>query len=51
MYEVEYPNGHQASLAANVIAENMFAQVNNEGKHHVLYEEISDRTTNGLEVK
>jgi hypothetical protein len=27
MYEVEYPGGHKASLAANVIVENMFAQV------------------------
>jgi hypothetical protein len=27
MYQVEYPDGHKASLAANAIAENMFAQV------------------------
>ena len=26
MYEVEYKDGHKASLAANAIAESMFAQ-------------------------
>jgi hypothetical protein len=40
MYEVEYPDGHKASLAANAIAENMFALVDDEGNRHVLFEEI-----------
>ena len=31
MYEVEYPDGHKASLSANAIAQNMFAQVDEEG--------------------
>ncbi len=26
MYEVEYPDGHKATLAANAIAKNMFTQ-------------------------
>jgi hypothetical protein len=26
-YEVEFPDGYQASLAKNVIAENLFAQL------------------------
>jgi hypothetical protein len=51
MYEVEYPNGQKASLAANVIAENLFAQVNNEGNRHVLFGEIIDHQTDGTEVK
>jgi hypothetical protein len=51
MYEVEYPDGHKASLAANAIAENMFAQVDDKGNPHVLFEEIIDRRTNGTEVK
>jgi hypothetical protein len=42
MYEVEYPDGHKASLAANAIAENTFAQVNDEGGRHVLFEKIID---------
>jgi hypothetical protein len=51
MYEVEYPDRHKASLAANAIAENMFAQVNDEGNWHVLFEEIIDHRTNGTEVR
>jgi hypothetical protein len=51
MYEVEYKDGHKASLAANAIAENMFAQVDDEGNRHVLFEEIVDHRTDGSEVK
>ena len=36
IYEVEYPDGHRASLAANVITENSFAQVGDEGRCSVL---------------
>jgi hypothetical protein len=46
-----YPDGHKASLAANAIAENMFAQVDDEGNRHVLFEEIIDHQTDGTEVK
>jgi hypothetical protein len=42
MYKVEYHDGHRASLAANAIEEKMFAQVDNEGNRHVLFEEIID---------
>ena len=31
MYEVEFADGEKASLAANYIAENLFAQVDDEG--------------------
>jgi hypothetical protein len=51
MYKVEYPDGHKASLAFNAIAENMFAQVDDEGNRHVLFEEIIDHRTDGTEVK
>jgi hypothetical protein len=51
MYEVEYPDGHKAALAANAIAENMFAQTDMEGNRHVLFEEITDHRTDGSEVK
>jgi hypothetical protein len=47
MYEVEYPNGHKASLAANAIEENMFAQIDDEGNRHVLFEGIIDHRTDG----
>jgi hypothetical protein len=51
MYQVEYPDGHKASLAANAITENMFAQVDDEGNRHVLFEEIIDHRTDGSELK
>ena len=51
MYEVEYQDGTKASLAVNYIAENLFAQVDQEGKRHVLLDEIIDYRVNGHEVK
>ena len=51
MYEVEYQDGMKASLAANYIAKNLFAQVDQEGNRHVLLEEIIDYRVNGHEVK
>ena len=50
MYEVEYTDGHKASLAANNIAENMFAQVDDEGNRYQLLSEIIDHRTNGSEI-
>ena len=51
MYEVEYVDGKKAALSANHIAENLFAQVDDEGNRHVLMHEIIDHRTNGQEVK
>jgi hypothetical protein len=51
MHEVEYPDGHKASLAANAIAENMFAQVDDEGNRHVLFDAITDHRTDGSKIK
>ena len=51
VYEVEFPDGHKASLAANAIAENLFSQIDDEGNRHVMLEEIIDHRTNGTEVK
>ena len=51
MYEVEYQDGTKASLAANYIAENLFAQVDQEGNRHVLLDELIDYRVNSLEVK
>ena len=42
VYEVEFLDGHKASLAANAIAENLFAQVYDEGYCTVLMQEIVD---------
>ena len=51
VYEVELPDGHKAALAANAIAENLFAQADGDGNRHVLFEEIVAHRTNGKELK
>ena len=51
MYEVEYADGHKASMAANAIAQNMFAQVDEDGNRHVLFDEITDHRSDELAVK
>ena len=38
VYEFEYVDGHKASLTANDIAQNMFAQVDDNGNRHVLFD-------------
>ena len=51
MYEVEYQDGHKASLSANAIAQNMFAKVDEEGNRHILFQEIVDHRVDGKEFK
>ena len=51
VYEVEYPDGHKASLAANANTQNIFAQVDDESNRHVLFDEIVDHCTDGTEIK
>ena len=50
-YEVEYQDVHKASLSANPIAQNMFAQVDEEGNRHILFQEIVDHRVDGKEIK
>ena len=50
IYEVEFQDGHKASMAANAIAENLFAQVDDEGNRHALFAEIIDHRTNGKQL-
>jgi hypothetical protein len=50
MYEVEYQDGHTAAIAANIIAENLFAQVDQEGNRFVLFDEIIATRTDGSQV-
>ena len=51
MYEVEYQDGYKASMTAKSIAQNLFAQVNEEGHRHVLFDKIVDHRTDGKEMK
>mmetsp|Transcript_24453 Transcript_24453/g.37196 ORF Transcript_24453/g.37196 Transcript_24453/m.37196 type:complete len:272 (-) Transcript_24453:1442-2257(-) len=42
MYEVTFANGHKQAMAANAIAEAMFASVDKEGHRHLLLDCIID---------
>ena len=50
MYEVEYQDGHAAELAVNLIAENLFAQVDEEGNRSVLFDDSVDVRIDGTQV-
>ena len=51
VYEVEFPDGEVAEYAANVIAENMYAQCDAEGNQFQLLEAISDHKSDGHAVQ
>ena len=51
MYEVEYLDGHKAEMAANAIASNLFAQVDQDGQRFSLFDEIIDTRTDGNKIK
>ncbi len=42
MYEVTFPDGHVEEYVANVIAENIYSQVDEEGNQFVMLKEIID---------
>jgi hypothetical protein len=44
-YEVEYVDGNVEELTANIIAENLIAQVDEEGHRQMMLEEIIDHRT------
>ena len=46
----EYQDVHTAALAANLIAENLFAQVDEEDNHSVLFDEILEVRTDVTQV-
>ena len=50
MYEVEYQDGHTAALAVNLIAENLFTQVDEDGNRSVLFDKIVDVRIYGTQV-
>ena len=51
MYEVEYVDGYKTAMAANAIASNLFAQVDQDGQRFVLFDKIIDHRTDGTEIK
>ena len=50
MYEFKYQDGHTAALAENIIAENLFTQVDEERDRSVLFDNILDVRTDGTQV-
>ena len=50
LYEVEYLDGHKASLAANAIAENLFAQIDEKGNRHVTIDSIMAHRVDGTQL-
>ena len=51
IYEMKYLDGHRAPLAANTIAANMFAPVDDEGHCTLLLKDVVNHRVNGREVK
>ena len=50
MYEIEYSDGYRVPVAANVIVENLFHQVNDEGLKLMVLDEIIGHRTDGSEI-
>ena len=50
MYEVEYCDGYVSAMAANVIDENLFAQVDQEGSIFILIKFIINTRTEGTQT-
>ena len=51
MYEVEYADGKKSALSANLIAVNMFTQIEEEGNRHILINNITDHRFDESAVK
>jgi hypothetical protein len=49
-YEIEFPDGRSDEYTANVIAENMYAQCDIEGRQYNIMEGIIDHRTDGHAV-
>ncbi|CAJ1945011.1 unnamed protein product [Cylindrotheca closterium] len=50
-YKVEYEDGSTEVLAANLLAENLLAQVDEHGHRHLLMEEITEHRSDEKAVK
>lgn len=50
-YDVEFVDGHSETLSANILAENLIAQVDQEGHKQRMLKEISDHRCNDRAIK
>ena len=51
MYEVEYVDGEKSTFYANLVSENMFAHIDEEGNHHLMMYKVTDHWFNEAAVK
>lgn len=51
VYEVQYPDGTTEAMSANLIAENIIAQVDEEGHRNLMIDEIIDHRTDSSAIK
>jgi hypothetical protein len=49
-YEVEFPDGATDVFTANIIAENLYSQVDSEGNSYSILEEIIDHKSDSTAV-
>jgi hypothetical protein len=49
-YDIEFTNGTVEKYQANLIAENMYAQVDEEGRQYLLLQEITDHKSDATAV-
>jgi hypothetical protein len=51
VYDIQFPDGHTESYAANIIVENMYAQVDSEGNQFLLLSEIMDHRSDATAIQ
>ena len=51
LYEVQYMDGYKTAMTANNIAENLFSQIDAEGRRYILLDEIVDIRNDGSQLK
>ena len=51
LYDVEFPDGAVKQYAANIIAENMYAQVDSNGHHEYSLDAIIEHSSDGAAIK
>ena len=50
MYEIEFQDGHMEAISANIIAENLFAQIDEEGHRIAVLDQIAGVRTDGTNI-
>ena len=51
MDKVEYADGYKTAMTENTIANNLLAQVDQDGQHLFLFNEMIDHRTDGTDIK